>query len=339
MASRMISRRTVLGATAAVTAATAAGGTPLFGMAMALPADPSDPRTRVESAGLMQRLEVVSVPAVGEEVRFYAAASLNPNGTLAGTTIQFAGSRGVRPVNSVASTNYASVSLDVPLGSMLTSIEYVIEGTPQAGRVSLIKWTVDSVTGFSYLYNQTIPPAVNGISVYSQALAEVVDGLHTYEAFYTDNGVALASSVCNGIRLRYLPPSSGFVPVTPARAYDSRLNMIPDANGTLAGGANRTVSVANARDISTGAVTVALVPANAVAVAYTLTVTDTGGQGFLAVNPGGVVAVSASSINWFGSGEILANTGVVKLGPGRSLTVVAGGGSTNFIIDIVGYYV
>jgi hypothetical protein len=338
MTSRVISRRTVLGATAAMTAATAAGGTPLLGLAMASPADPTDPRMRAESAGLLQRLEVVSVPSIGEEVRFYAAASLNPNGTSAGTTLHFAGTRGVRPVNSVPGTNYASVSLDVPLGSMLTSIEYVIEGTPQAGRVSLIKWTADSATAFSYLYNQTIPAAVNGINVYSQALAEVVDGLHTYEAFYSDNGVAIATSVCNGIRLRYVPPSSGFVAITPARAYDSRLNMIPDANGTLAGGANRTVSVVNARDISTGAVTGALVPEKATAVAYTLTVTDTTGQGFLAVNPGGIVAVSASSINWFGAGEILANTGVVKLGPGRALTVVAGGGSTHFIIDIVGYY-
>ena len=338
MASKGISRRTVLGATAAVTAATVAGATPLRGLAMASPPDPSDPRMRVESAGLLQRLEVVSVPAIGEEVRFYAAASLNPNGTAAGTTLHFAGARGVRPVNATPGTNYASVSLDVPLGSMLTSIEYIVEGTPQAGRVSLIKWTADSATAFSYLYNQTIPPAVNGISVYSQALAEVVDGQHTYEAFYSDNGVALATSVCNGVRLRYLPPSTGFVAITPARAYDSRLNMIPDANGTLAGGANRTVSVASARDISTGAVTGALVPASAIAVAYTLTVTDTVGQGFLTVNPGGVVAVSASSINWFGAGQILANTGVVKLGPGRSLIVVAGGGATHFIIDIVGYY-
>jgi hypothetical protein len=296
---------------------------------------------RVESAGLLQRLEVVSAPAPGEEVRFYAAASLSPNGTVPGTTLVFPASPGlgVRPVNAAAgSTNYASVSLDVPLGSMLTSIEYVIQGTPQAGRISLIKWTVDTGTTFSYLYNQTIPAAVNGITVYSQALTEVVDGLHTYEAFYTDNATALTTSVCNGIRLRYLPPSNGLVAITPARAYDSRLNMVPDANGTLAGGANRTVSVANARNILTGVVTGTVVPANAVAVAYTLTVADTLGQGYLAVNPGGVTVVSASSINWFGAGEIIANTGVVKLGPDRTLTVVAGGGSANFIIDIVGYF-
>jgi hypothetical protein len=294
---------------------------------------------RVETAGVLRRLEVLTLPSIGEEVRFYAAATLNPNGTLAGTTLQFAGARGVRPVNAVASTNYASVSIDVPVGSTLTGIEYIIEGTPQAGRLSLIKWTTDSASAFSYLYNQTIPGGVNGITVYSQALTEVVDGLHTYEAFYSDNGVALATSVCNGIRVRYHPPSNGFVSITPARAYDSRLNMVPDANGTLAGGSNRTVSVTNARDIFTGAAVAAVIPINAVAVAYTLTVVDTAGQGFLAVNPGGVTAVSASSINWFGAGEILANTGVVRLGPGGALTVVAGGGSTNFIIDIVGYYI
>ena len=340
MASKEISRRTVLGATAIATAAAATVGTSSLGVAVAAPADPSDPRARTESAGLLQRVEVVSVPAVGEEVRFYAAASLNPNGINAGTTLQFAGTQGVRPVNgTAATTNYASVSLDVPLRSMLTSIEYVIEGTPQAGRMSLIKWTPDSATAFVYLFNQVIPAAVNGITVYAGALSEVVDGLHTYEAFYTDNGTALTTSVCNGIRVRYLPPSNGLVAITPVRAYDSRLNMVPDANGVLSGGNNRTVSVANARDVTTGAVIGAAVPATAIAIAYTLTVTDTTGQGFLSVNPGGVTAISASTINWFGAGQILANTGAVKLGPNRTLTVVAGGNSTHFLIDVVGYYI
>jgi hypothetical protein len=231
----------------------------------------------------------------------------------------------------------------VPLGSTLTGIEFVIEGTPlQAGRIALIRWTTDSVTPFVYLYNQTIPAATTGISVYTQPLSEVVDGTHTYEAFYTDNGTPISPAVrsaCNGIRVRYVAPSNGLVPITPARAYDSRLNMAPDANGPITGGANRTVSVANARDVATGGIIGALVPQNATAIAYTLTVADTVGQGFLAGNPGGVVVVSASTINWSGPGQLLANTGVVKLGPNRTVTVVAGGNSTNFIIDIVGYYI
>ena len=80
-------------------------------------------------------------------------------------------------------------------------------------------------------------------------------------------------------------------------------------------------------------------PSNATAIAYTLTTAGTTGAGFLAVNPGGTTAVTASAINWTTTGLSIANTGVVKLGPGSTITVVAGGaGSTDFIVDIVGYY-
>jgi hypothetical protein len=116
--------------------------------------------------------------------------------------------------------------------------------------------------------------------------------------------------------------------------------MAPDTNGVLASGANRTVSVADARDVTTGAITGPLVPATATAIAYTLTATSTVAHGFLAVNPGGVTTVSASTINWTAAASTLANTGVVKIDSTRTITVIAGGpgASANFIIDIVGYY-
>jgi hypothetical protein len=330
-----LSRRHVLGAGAAATAA-ASGASMLFKSVAA--ADAADPRGHTESIGDVQRLETLSTPAIGEEVRFYAAGSFTPNGSVAGTTLVFDSPRGSKPINGTGGSNYASVSVDVPVGSTLTSIEFVIEGTPQVGRVALLKYTPDQAVPLSYLTQTTITGAPTGITVYTTALTEVVDGNHTYEAFYTDNGTALTNSYCNGIRVRYRPPSNGLVPITPARAYDSRLTMTPDANGKLAAGTNRTVSVANARNITTGAVVAALVPSNATAVAYTLTVANTVGQGFLAVNPGGVTAVTASSINWSATGQLLANTGVVKLGPSQTVTVFAGGNTTDFIIDVVGYY-
>jgi hypothetical protein len=228
--------------------------------------------------------------------------------------------------------------VEAPIGSRLTSIEFVIEGNPQVGRIALIRYVPDQAVANVYLYQQTIPAATNGFSIYTQALDEVIDGSHTYEAFYTDNGATLTNSFCNGIRYKYVPPPSGLVPITPARAYDSRLPMTPDANGVLTAGANRTISVANARNVDTGAIVGALVPGTATAVAYTLTASTTSG-GLLAVNPGGISAVSASTINWSAPNQVFANTGVVKLGPGSTLTVVAGGaGATDFIIDIVGYY-
>jgi hypothetical protein len=70
-----------------------------------------------------------------------------------------------------------------------------------------------------------------------------------------------------------------------------------------------------------------------------VTVVGTTGEGWLAINPGGTTAVSASSINWSASDQILANGISLKLNGTRQITVVNGSpGSTQFIIDILGYY-
>lgn len=128
--------------------------------------------------------------------------------------------------------------------------------------------------------------------------------------------------------------------VSPSRVYDSRLSTYP-LNGVLSSYQNRTISVANSYNTGTGAlVTSNFVPAGATAVFANVTVVDTVGAGYLAVNPGGTFGVSASTINWSAAGQILANGVALTLNGSRQLTVVAGpaAGSTNFIIDITGYW-
>jgi hypothetical protein len=127
--------------------------------------------------------------------------------------------------------------------------------------------------------------------------------------------------------------------VTPSRVYDSRLSTYP-LNGVLSSGQNRTISVANSYNTTSGAlVTSNFVPAGATAVFANVTVVGTVGEGWLAVNPGGVTAVSASTINWSAAGQILANAISLTLNASRQITVVNGSpGSTNFIVDITGYW-
>jgi len=127
--------------------------------------------------------------------------------------------------------------------------------------------------------------------------------------------------------------------VTPSRVYDSRQSTYP-LNGVLSSSQNRTISVANSYNDSGVLVTSNFVPAGATAVFANVTVVDTVGAGYLAVNPGGTTAVSASTINWSAAGQILANGVALTLNGSRQLTVVAGpaAGSTNFIIDITGYW-
>lgn len=132
--------------------------------------------------------------------------------------------------------------------------------------------------------------------------------------------------------------AGAFHPIDPSRVYDSRK---PSSN-PLATGQSRTISVADRIDVATGAVVQTnIVPAGATAIAYNVTIVHTvGSNGFLAINPGGNAVVAASIINWFGSGQVSANSSQVKLNATRQITVICGGNgtSTNFVIDVVGYY-
>jgi hypothetical protein len=140
---------------------------------------------------------------------------------------------------------------------------------------------------------------------------------------------------------RPAPGPVGFTPVTPYRAYDSRLDMSPDANGVLDTGDTRTISLASARDVDTGDVTTNdAIPAHAVAVADNLTIAGSQGVGFLALAAGDVGEAGASAINWGSTtAEALANAGIVGVDDQRRIKIFTGGaGSTHAIVDVTGYY-
>ena len=149
-----------------------------------------------------------------------------------------------------------------------------------------------------------------------------------------------AGSPGTWVNLLSAPPATAAAlhPVSPARVYDSREPQ-PDP-GALGTGQTRTISVADGRAISGGAVTVPnLVPPGATAVAYNFTVTNTVGAGFLTLNPGGNTTVTSSAINWSTSGQILTTGSLVSANANREVTVIAGGpGATDFLLDVVGYY-
>jgi hypothetical protein len=137
-----------------------------------------------------------------------------------------------------------------------------------------------------------------------------------------------ANNVVNGVGYFYIPANPAFHTIAPARAYDSRLH-----DGPIFSGQTRTVSVAS----TTGGA--ALVPPTASAVIYNLTVADTTGTGFLGLFPAGTAWPGNSSINWFTANELVANGGIVALGGDRQINVLCGGGgSTDFIVDVTGYF-
>ncbi len=236
---------------------------------------------------------------------------------------------------------YATASLGAafspPIGSLLTGVDMCVFGQPIKGTLTVTRYVPDGVGYDGLFLNYPFDSTISGQQVISASLGDFGNGTRMYDAVYIGGG---AGSVIRGIRFRYIPTARDFQAVAPLRVYDSRLPMTPDTNGKLASGANRTVSVANGRDLTTGATTIVpFVPTNASAIAYTLTAVDTTAQGFLSVNPGGNTVVASSTINWSAPGEVLANTSIVSLGPNRTVTVIAGGGgSANFAIDVVGWY-
>ena len=129
------------------------------------------------------------------------------------------------------------------------------------------------------------------------------------------------------------PSSAGsFHAISPARVYDSR------SIGELAINQSRLVSVANMVDNQGATLVPNVVPVGAAAIAYNLTITGAVGGGFLSINEGGNASSSTSAINWTASGATIANASIVKVNGSRQVTVVCGGGSTHFIIDVVGYF-
>jgi hypothetical protein len=175
----------------------------------------------------------------------------------------------------------------------------------------------------------------------TSGLSHVVDRTTgTYLIFASLTNTQAISSVAVG----YDMAPTGFVPISPVRAYDSRWTASGSTAGltlgVISGGDARTISVADGRDLNTGAITSPnAVPAGASAIAYNLTLSNTTGIGFLAVTPGGASTYAASSINWSAAGQLLANGLIVGVDGTRAIKVFAGGSSTNFIVDVVGYFI
>jgi hypothetical protein len=109
--------------------------------------------------------------------------------------------------------------------------------------------------------------------------------------------------------------------VPSVRAYDSR------SSGGPLGSGERAVSLASA------------IPAGAATALINLTIADTVGAGFLGVFKNGTSWPGTSNINWYSSNQIVANNATVAVDSSRNMKVHAGGpGSTDFIVDVMGYY-
>ena len=146
-----------------------------------------------------------------------------------------------------------------------------------------------------------------------------------------------------GVEVLYQVPVVGpdagtvFHPITPVRAYDSRITAYT-VNGPIPNNSNRVIDISAGHDLATGAVTLAdAVPAGATAITYNLTSAESTTVGFVAITPGDAAGFATSALNL--NGTPLANGGTVAIASDRTIKVfVGGGGSTQVIVDVTGYY-
>jgi hypothetical protein len=226
--------------------------------------------------------------------------------------------------------------LPLPVGAVLKEFSVWAEnGSTKAFDVRVLYFEIDAPV--SGLVGSVTVPIGAALATGQSAL---LDGtvVTAGKAFVVNADLtAIPDQKIWSARIGYVPPPT-FVPITPARVYDSRVAAYSNS-GLLAPNSNRVISVKDGRD--NGGVIVApdVVPVGATAVSFNLTVTGSTAANFLSVGPGDTTGVSASTIN-FPGGDDRANGGIVKLSPNREVKVFNGDrtGSTHLIVDITGYF-
>lgn len=140
-----------------------------------------------------------------------------------------------------------------------------------------------------------------------------------YGAVYSPASDPSLSVIDSGTRL---------TPVTPTRILDTRPGAGHHVFATLGSGGSGDLPVA-------GATTP--IPADAEAVILNVTATGPTASAFLTVYPTGEGRPQASNLNVV-PGQTVANLVTVKVGAGGRVTVFNSFGSTDVVVDIVGYY-
>ena len=135
------------------------------------------------------------------------------------------------------------------------------------------------------------------------------------------------------------PTAAGQLNLLPAprRVYDSRPGNAPTpgGDGALAGGGSRPVDLSFG---TAGGILGPAVPFAATAALLSRTVTNTLGSGFMAVFSNAVVYPGNSNINWSASAQNIAVTTLTALDSARVCRFQSGGGATDFLVDVIGYY-
>jgi hypothetical protein len=119
---------------------------------------------------------------------------------------------------------------------------------------------------------------------------------------------------------------------SPFRLYDSR----PGRESALSG-PKGVIAAGEARDLDVVGQGTPAVPAGAIGVLATVTVTATGASGHLRAHATGTPPPNTSIINWDHTGQTIATTTTIRIGDDGAITIRASSTATHLIVDILGW--
>jgi hypothetical protein len=175
-------------------------------------------------------------------------------------------------------------------------------------------------------YGDVGTPLPTRLPARGSAIESLVSGAACDSANGDERGFPRGDSVCDAGAVE-LPDAATavYVPVSPQRVFDTR-QPGPLGGFVPAGG---TISVQFAG--------VAGVPADATAVAFNLTITQSGGSGFVTAYPSGTPQPLASNLNTVRAGQDVPNFVMVPLGADGKVNFFTYGGG-HLLADIAGYF-
>lgn len=165
-------------------------------------------------------------------------------------------------------------------------------------------------------------------------------GAHVLGEVFCDSTGALWACVVAGTPGKWRsisgPATAGslYLLATPARIYDSRPGTNPPT------GIKQRLNDKQQRVLTSNPGASPNVPAGAVAVVLNVTVTGTNPGGFLALFKNGIPYPNTSTVSWSASNTTIANGAVVAVDASAQFKAyMEGVGGTDFLVDLVGYYV
>jgi hypothetical protein len=279
-------------------------------MAPGGPRMPASPKNAIAGAALAS----ATLPALTAREQSYSVfnADLSPSSGTAGATIVYVSSLAGSYVGPAG--GWLGMTCNVPVGSLITAVDCTLNGNPRGGSSVYCDEHAPGGGGFVGTIDSKYFTAGTGVETQTLTINKRYTGAEVFEIYF---GGLSATSVARGVRVRYIPPSAGYVPLTPVRIFDS--------GSTPVGTTYRVLQVTGKAGI----------PADATAAVLNTQVSNPTKSGTVRLMPYGKNVTAATQV--FAAHQTISNLSVVKLISGK-VQVRLTAGSARVMIDVSGYF-